>query len=295
MKEHHKIIYGTAKMGIDNYGYPKSNITLNKIEILDKLLAQGIYLFDTSPRYNDAEALLGRFIRSTNDNRIEVNTKVDLLKPDFKESPRLIIDSISRSIDLLGVEQVNTIYLHQNELDIISDNYIHEGLLEAHQKKMVKNIGVSVYYPEEIEYALNNELFNSIQLPCNILDRTLLDLYNNNLVQKRIHCRSILLQGIILNDSNLGRLFNDYQIFQEDIMMMNRIAKEENLSLQELAYAYVGSLKEIDGYIIGSTNFNHIESAIIDLNKTISVKSINKINLIASRVKKYNNPKLWNL
>lgn len=295
MKEHHKIIYGTAKMGIDNYGYPKSNITLNKLELLDKLLAQGIYLFDTSPRYNDAEALLGRFIRSKNDNRIEVNTKVDLLKPDFKESPRLIIDSISRSIDLLGVEQVNTIYLHQNELDIISDNYVHEGLLEAHQKNMVKNIGVSVYYPEEIEYALNNELFNSVQLPCNILDRNLLDLYNNSLVQKRIHCRSILLQGIILNDSNLDRLFNDYQIFQEDIMVMNEIAIEENLSLQELAYAYVGSLKEIDGYIIGSTNFNHIESAIIDLNKTISVKSINKINLIASRIKKYNNPKLWNL
>jgi len=295
MKEHHKIIYGTAKMGIKNYGYPKSNITLNKIEILDKLIAQGIYLFDTSPRYNDAEALLGRFIRSKNDNRIEVNTKVDLLKPDFKESPRMIIDSISKSIDLLGVEQVNTIYLHQNELDIISDNYIHEGLLEAHQKNMVKNIGVSVYYPEEIEYALNNELFNSVQLPCNILDRTLLDLYNNSLVQKRIHCRSILLQGIILNDSNLDHLFNDYQIFQEDIMVMNEVAIEENLSLQELAYAYVGSLKEIDGYIIGSTNLNHIESAIIDLNKTISPKSINKINLIASRLKKYNNPKLWNI
>ena len=78
-------------------------------------------------------------------------------------------------------------------------------------------------------------------------------------------------------------------------MVMNEVAIEENLSLQELAYAYVGSLKEIDGYIIGSTNLNHIESAIIDLNKTISPKSINKINLIASRLKKYNNPKLWNI
>ena len=195
----------------------------------------------------------------------------------------------------LGIEKINTLYLHQNELSIISDQYIHEGLLEVHQKKMVKNIGVSVYYPEEIEYALNNELFNSIQLPCNILDRNLLNLYNNKLVQKRIHCRSILLQGIILNHSNLDHLFDDYQIFQEDIMAMNEIAKEENLSLQELAYAYVGSLKEIDGYIIGSTNFNHIESAIIDLKKTISANSINKINLIASQIKKYNNPKSWNI
>ena len=74
--------------------------------------------------------------------------------------------------------------------------------------------------------------------------------------------------------------------------------RNESLGNELERYAWMEKLrqnKEIDGYIIGSTNFNHIESAIIDLNKTISPKSINKINLIASRIKKYNNPKLWNL
>lgn len=72
-----KIIYGTAKIGNPHYGFSstKKLDSKNYIDLIKKIINLGIVRFDTSPRYNDAEMLLGKAIKDLN-NKPTIDTKV---------------------------------------------------------------------------------------------------------------------------------------------------------------------------------------------------------------------------
>ena len=55
-----KISLGTAKLGIDQYGYSFNDLPVDKIKFLRKSIDIGIDTFDTSPRYGDSEKIIGQ-------------------------------------------------------------------------------------------------------------------------------------------------------------------------------------------------------------------------------------------
>ena len=73
-------------------------------------------------------------------NIYKVSTKVDNLEPS-KKSPYQINKSVLNSIQDLNVDSLETLYLHQNEIDIISDKKIMNSLenlkVEGYVKKLV--------------------------------------------------------------------------------------------------------------------------------------------------------------
>jgi len=50
-----KISLGTAKLGIDNYGFYSNILPKDKVRLLENSYRFGVHSFDTSPRYGDSE------------------------------------------------------------------------------------------------------------------------------------------------------------------------------------------------------------------------------------------------
>ena len=159
-------IYGTARLGLQNYGYPIVKPVVERVALLEQIFDLGVDIFDTSPRYGDAESLLGDVIKRSG-KPISVNTKVDGLNPNDPNSKNIVYESVMRSIEILGVDQLDTLYLHQNSLDIIADKYVHEGLNRIFEEKLTRHVGASLYFQDEISYALESSLFGTIQIASN--------------------------------------------------------------------------------------------------------------------------------
>jgi len=286
------IIYGTARIGMVDYGYPKKSHRVNREKLLEDIFELGIRKVDTSPRYGDAEKLLGEVFRRS-DVSVAVNTKIDALNPGDPKSKNLVVDSVVRSLDILGIERLDTVYLHQNSLSIISDGYVHEGLNVIIEKNLAVHIGASLYYNDELSYALSCSLFDTLQIACNIFDRKILDQCLNSISVKRLDCRSILLQGLVANPECCEKLLPNIDQFYDDFVRLTQISTRSGISIAELAYAYIGNLGVLNGVLIGSSDILNIQMAIDSLACSLSSDVMDDIDVIARCNKSYTNPKEW--
>jgi aryl-alcohol dehydrogenase-like predicted oxidoreductase len=254
------IIYGTAKLGDQNYGFSSSRESLSsREEFINKLLEEGVKRFDTSPRYGDAELILGKALKNENKN-IKIDSKIIGLKPDDSKSGEKIFKQVENSLKNLNIESLNIIYLHQNELEILKDRRIQKGLKDVLEKGLAKGIGTSVYSHTELEYSLQNDLFNTIQVPVNILNTSFYDKFlfspkNNN---KELIARSIFLQGTLLNldDSSLRKI--NIELYNA-IGKLKVICKKHNTTILNEAKKTVYKLSDIK-VIQSSLSFENIKS-----------------------------------
>ena len=83
---------------------------------------------------------------------------------------------------------------------------LYDKLLSLKEEGIIKNIGISLYENDEIEYVLKNFYnFDFIQIPFNILDnenmrfKHILDAKKKNI---KIHARSVYLQGLFFKELN---------------------------------------------------------------------------------------------
>ena len=118
-----KIIIGTVKFGIPNYGLNNNNSNKDFSDFLLQSFHLGVNQLDTAERYGQSEKIIGSFIKK---NQIEYNvsTKIDNLKHNDSQSFRIVKKSILSSLKKLNTEKIHICYLHQNDISIILDNYI---------------------------------------------------------------------------------------------------------------------------------------------------------------------------
>ncbi len=286
-----KSIFGTARLGMQEYGYPKKSYLNDRKSLIEDIIDLGVDTFDTAPSYGDAENIIGQVLKGTK-STIAVNTKVAGLVAGDRNSSEKIFDSVLRSIEALGIEQLETVYLHQNSLEIISDQWVHEGLYRIVEEKLAKHIGASLYYVDEIDYALGSAVFDTIQVACNLCDRSVFDRcleFENILVD----CRTVLLQGLLANPQYAVGVIKNFRAFNEDIMRLEKLSNSIGISLSEMAYAYVGNLSSCNGILIGSTNIANFSLALNSLRLNLPVDIIAEIDSISKLPKNYSNPKLW--
>ena len=73
-----------------------------------------------------------------------------------------MVASVKNSLKKLKKDTLDICYLHQNEIEILSDPYIQEGLELLKDLKLIIKSGASVYTIEECEYCMNSIFFDSI-------------------------------------------------------------------------------------------------------------------------------------
>lgn len=289
------IIYGTAKLGNQNYGFSSSSESLSsREEFISKLLEKGVARFDTSPRYGDAELILGKALKNKNKN-VKIDSKIIELKPNDSKSGEKIFKQVENSLKHLNGQSLNVLYLHQNEIEILKDKRIQKALSEVLNQGLAKCIGTSVYSHKELNYSLQNDLYSSIQVPVNILNTSFYDkfLISENKNKKELIARSIFLQGTLLNleDSHIKNI--NIELYNAIVKLKN-ICKRHNTNVLNEAKKTVYKLPAIK-IIQSSRSFENIKSNLYydsQLNDDLIEKEIKSLRDLEYT---FTNPRNWKI
>jgi aryl-alcohol dehydrogenase-like predicted oxidoreductase len=296
MKNPDVLCLGTVKLGIPDYGF-SSNSTAMKFDpvaFLKQAELSGIRCFDTSPRYGRSEEILGHYLAQSTTKPL-VSSKIGNLRPDDPDTPGRMLASVQASLRKLHLAKLEICYLHQNELAIISDPYVHEGLRLLKQQNLIRYAGASLYNFEECLYALESGIFNVIQIPVNVFDLS----YYNRFVRKKstpVHfvARSLLLQGILVNRRAIHSDIRESDRIWRYLKQLDQLAEEYGFSTLEMALGFVFSLPNIDHYLIGTTSIKNLRKNIQCMRLKLPSEAFERILEMASRPKSWANPRNWN-
>ena len=154
-----KFCLGTVKLGMPDYGHSSTKndkSSFNAIQFLKNVETLGIYRFDTSPRYGTSEDILGQYFKKVKYCHLLVQ-KLIFLRTNESCTPEIMIENVTYSLKKLNINHLDIWYLHQNDMSIISDPYVHKGLNLLKEKKLIKYSGASVYTLEECAYAIESK------------------------------------------------------------------------------------------------------------------------------------------
>ena len=261
-----EIILGTAQFGlrygINNNSDPLSNTSINNL--LDLAFAHGIITLDTAEAYGNSESIIGNYHNSSK-SKFRINTKFrNGQKGELKKT-------LTRSLNKLQVECVNTYYFHSYAEYIKGLELLDEIKSLKYDDHLIENIGVSVYTNDELADIIKNPIIDVIQFPFNLLDNYTKRgqlLRNAKANGKIIHIRSVFLQGLFFkNVSSLPSYLYPLKVHLEKL---NRLCKESNISMESLCLKYCYSQKDIDAIIIGVDSDQQLMSNLLSIDTTVS-------------------------
>jgi aryl-alcohol dehydrogenase-like predicted oxidoreductase len=282
-----KLIYGLAKFSNKNYGFGSRPKNFDKKKFLF-YISKYFDIFECADRYIGSNKYISLLKKK------KIHFKID--KIPYKRSEEHILDYFLKKIKNYKsnhkIKKIEVLYIHQNELKILSNNKILNTLIFLKEKKLVKNFGVSIYSEKELLYVLKKEIFTYIQLPINIADSYYFSKYKNKLKRKIIIARSLVLQGTLLSNKINFKFKKQINYFRK---YLSKISHENKISKEELIFRYIFSLKNLNYALIGSINKKNIKK-ILNFKKkgSLNKKLLKKLNDISQIKKNWSNPKNWN-
>jgi len=145
-------------------------------------------------------------------------------------------------------------------------------LLMLKDQNKVEKIGVSIYSPKELDELWPDYKIDIIQAPFNVLDRRLATsgwlarLYQAG---TEIHIRSVLLQGLLLMDSEKRpEKFNRWKSLWQQ---WNHWLGEQKLTPLQACLGFVLAQSEIDRVVVGVDSLEHMQE-ILHNTKSLSVE-----------------------
>lgn len=248
-----KLALGTVQFGLD-YGISndtgKVSISIAE-EILRKAHRDGIATLDTASAYGNSEEILGSLLKTTG-LPFEVITK---LRPGTE--PQSVASEMNNSLALLKTEQVSGLLLHQ--FSDIKTNGMLDAMIELRETGQTVKIGVSVYYPEEVEWLLENDLsVDLIQLPLNIFDQRFVPLFPD--LKSRgveIHARSVFLQGLFFIPPE--KLSTHFDSVRQSIIDIRKRLDSIDIPMGAFLLNYVMNQHAIDKVVIGVTCLEELD------------------------------------
>ena len=243
---HKKLCLGTVQLGqyygINNALGRKPDLK-ESFRLLEKAINLGINFFDTASVYGDSEKILGDF----GINRFNV-------KIISKLRPNLPSDS-------------NFVYLFHDAEDFYKPELLR-GLKLVKEKGLSKNIGVSIYEPEDAINVVKDKDIDIIQIPYNVLDQRLDETNFFELAEKNnvtVFARSSFLQGLLLMTRekippNLKDAWSYIETFQN-------ISRRYKFTPSEAALLFSYCHKKIDYVLFGVETIEQLESNLKILDK----------------------------
>ena len=282
-----KFILGTVqfglKYGINNQQGQPDRSTVNEIFNLAHQL--GISTLDTADAYGESHEIIGNYHRDYNFN-FKINTKF------ISAENEVFIDKVKNACEMLKVENLNTCFYH-SYFDYFNGS-LKPYFAKLIELQLINEVGVSIYTNEELEVVINDPLINIIQLPFNLFDN-----FNQrgDLILKAkkkgktIQVRSVFLQGLFFLDPKLlkGNLIE----LTEELIFLNKIVNDFNISMSDLCLQYVLNFKEIDQIIIGVDSPEQLISNSNTFKSIINPEIIDCVNSIQIKNKSLLYPYNW--
>lgn len=250
------IVLGTVQFGLP-YGVTnrKGQVHYEEVlNILDAAYKCGITTLDTAKTYGNCESILGKASKKLGVNFNYITKTLKLVKSASSRST--FMKGIDESLNCLNCNYLYGLMIHDaNDLLTINSGWTYGAVSKYKDHGLVKNIGVSVYSPDQLELILDKYSIDIVQLPLNIFDRRFLPILNQLKESNiKIYARSIFLQGLLLDYSCLPanlKKFRGYFDNYHDFLMDNK------LTPLEASLNFVN--KYVDNIVVGVTNKRELD------------------------------------
>jgi aryl-alcohol dehydrogenase-like predicted oxidoreductase len=276
-----KFILGTANFGtpygISNSAKKISNIEIKKILRLAK--KQKISQLDTAINYKNSEKLLGKL---TSNDDFSIITKL----PKIGKNISLINNFIFQSLKKLKRKQLDGVLIHSiDDLDSINIKKIFLELSKLKKKKIIKNIGVSVYSVKNLMDIVDKYNVDIVQFPASVFDlRFLKEKILLKLKKKKIKIlvRSIFLQGVIfLSTVTIKKKFKNYS---KKIIKFREDLNNDTDKIIKYCLGFIKNFKYIDSIIIGVNSSNNLLQILNNNKKKTKIKNLNKYSITSEKI-----------
>ena len=262
-----KIVAGTAQLGFQYFHKEKITKKRSK-KILETLVKNNVKMLDTASSYGKSEEFIGDFLKKNNHKFIictKLRKSYSKNRLKFKDN---IKESIFNSLRRLEVKKIDYFFIHNYE-DM--NKFASNELLKFKSRKVLKNIGASIYTINDYKKCLNLN-FNILQIPFNFIDHRFLKIIRKDRKHK-FFVRSILLRGNI-QKNNIS--FPSKKKFKELKKNLDIFKKKYGFkNYFDLNFSFIKSFKKINFVIIGFKNVNQIKI----LSNFEKIKPMNKIEI----------------
>ena len=192
-----KIVLGTVQFGLD-YGISNRDGQTSSTEvktILQEASNLGITFLDTAHVYGNSEKVLGECELT---NQFQIISKFPRLQAD-----RTLESYLIESLSLLKQDSLYGYLAH--DADSVNERDIWRRLIGIKEKKLVQNVGVSLYTREQLWKLLDkNFIPDIVQVPYNLFDRRFEREFETlKTLGVEIHARSVFLQGLFFLETDL--------------------------------------------------------------------------------------------
>ena len=287
---------GTVQLGLQ-YGIANRTGKPDRetaFEILDLAFAEGIRRVDTAQSYGESENLIGEYHRAHPNRQFQVVSKLD---PgcDFS-APDKIVDQVRRSIGRLQVP-LEALLLHDPALLRRWNSGSGAALSACVDEGLTRQVGVSIYTPEEFDLAVALPAINVIQAPVNALDRRLIaggQLSRARRAGKTVYLRSAFLQGLLLLD--LAALPKSMSFAREALREWRTLCDRYQLAPHSVALGYLKSRMPDGITLIGCERPEQLQVNLAAWRKgDLPHELLAAIDALPLPVERVLNPSLWKI
>ena len=251
-----KLGLGTVQFGMD-YGInnAKGKVLKEEVfEILEVAWNNGIDMLDTSALYGESEYVIGQFLKE-NDVPFEIVSKLPPCDADDIET------RFCESLKKLNRDKLFGYLIH--DFDSFRKNrHIWDILQKMKSQKKVEKIGFSLYYPQEVEYIMMENIeFDMVQVPFSIFDQRFSGIFE--VLRERnveIHVRSVFLQGLVFK--NALTMHGIFDNFRDKLSSLHSISQDINVSISALCLNFAVLNEYIDKVIIGIDSLSNLQENI---------------------------------
>lgn len=246
-----KIALGTVQFGLE-YGIANQagRVPLDDVRnILEDAAAHDVDTLDTAIAYGDSESTLGQ----AGVGGWNVVTKLPTLPESCTDVAGWVEVQIEGSLSRLGVTQLHGVLLHRpDQLLGPHAKLLYVALQRLKDQGITREIGVSVYDPEELDRLIGEMQFDLVQAPLNILDRRLVEsgwarrLMNLGI---ELHVRSAFLQGLLLMEADQRP--EKFARWDATWSEWARWLGETGLTPLQACLAYVLGIEEVSRVVVG--------------------------------------------
>jgi len=284
-----KLAIGTAQFGT-RYGVANRTGQVSKTEaqaILDYAWSCGSDTLDTAVSYGESEQHLGELgVR-----KWKIISKVPSAPRSCDNHAKWVDEAVCGSLRRLRIEKLQGLLLHDPDQLCTSNGIdIYKALVGVKERGLSDKIGISVYYPDQLDALLQKYDFDIVQVPFNILDRRFASsgwLERLCRMDIEVHVRSIFLQGLLLMEKNKRPV--GFRRWRYLWTQWHTWLNEQSITAVQACVGFAASYPSIDRIIVGVDGLNQLE----DLYSSLRDRSPSPPYTIQSDDPLLINPSLW--
>lgn len=253
-----RLALGTVQFGLP-YGIANQagQVTRPEVKVMLELAAaSAIDTLDTAIAYGESEACLG----AVGLQGFKVITKLTSVPDYCDDVSDWVKEQVALSLARLGVSELYGLLLHRSE-NLLDANgkILYRTLQDLKESGQIRNVGISIYSPHELESITEQFHLDLVQAPFNLVDHRL---HATGWLQRlkdkgvEIHTRSAFLQGLLLmREAAIPPKFARWSNIWES---WHKWLADHDVSSVQACLAFPLSFPEIDRVVVGADSANQL-------------------------------------